>query len=246
MECAEKIYSEIKWRPLDWSSTKTRARKYGRFTTTLWPCGRSDWINNFWKAIANDPATLKRTWEDIKQIMAPGALDPLTKELIYVAVSVSNQCDYCIASHTVSAGNKGMTDEMFKELMAVVGMANETNRLSAGYQVEIDEQFKAVVSRWPFVVGWASAEGIRLLSRLAAIFTRGNLNSCCFISTRRPRKATPSACRRSRCSIAESPRSLISPPAPSTLCQGRSKERRSAPTTCLAAPGYPAARATAP
>jgi len=102
-----------------------------------------DWINNFWKAIANDPATLRRTWEDIKQIMAPGALDPLTKELIYVAVSVSNQCDYCIASHTVSARNKGMTDEMSRELMAVVGMANETNRLSAGYQVEIDEQFKS-------------------------------------------------------------------------------------------------------
>jgi AhpD family alkylhydroperoxidase len=103
---------------------------------------KTDWINNFWKAIANDPATLKRTWEDIRQIMAPGALDALTKELIYVAVSVSNQCDYCIASHTVSAQKKGMTDEMFKELMAVVGMANETNRLSAGYQVEIDEQFK--------------------------------------------------------------------------------------------------------
>jgi len=103
---------------------------------------KADWINNFWKAIAHDPATLKRTWQDIKQIMAPGALDPLTKEMIYVAVSVSNQCDYCIASHTVSARNKGMTDEMFKELMAVVGMANETNRLSAGYQVEIDEQFR--------------------------------------------------------------------------------------------------------
>jgi AhpD family alkylhydroperoxidase len=103
---------------------------------------KTDWINNFWKAIANDPATLKRTWKDIKQIMSPGALDPLTKELIYVAVSVSNQCDYCIASHTVAARKKGMTDEMFKELMAVVGMANETNRLSAGYQVEIDEQFK--------------------------------------------------------------------------------------------------------
>jgi AhpD family alkylhydroperoxidase len=103
---------------------------------------KTDWINNFWKAIAHDPATLKRTWQDIKQIMAPGALDPLTKEMIYVAVSVSNQCDYCIASHTVSARKKGMTDEMFKELMAVVGMANETNRLSAGYQVEIDEQFK--------------------------------------------------------------------------------------------------------
>jgi AhpD family alkylhydroperoxidase len=101
-----------------------------------------DWINNFWKAIAHDPATLKRTWESIKQIMAPGALDPLTKEMIYVAVSVSNQCDYCIASHTASARKKGMTDAMFKEVMAVVGMANETNRLSAGYQVEIDEQFK--------------------------------------------------------------------------------------------------------
>ena len=100
------------------------------------------WINNFWKALANDPATLKRTWNDIKEIMGPGALDPLTKELIYVAVSVSNQCGYCIASHTVSARNKGMTDEMFKELMSVVGMANETNRLSAGYQVEIDDQFK--------------------------------------------------------------------------------------------------------
>ncbi len=104
---------------------------------------KTDWINNFWKALAHDPVTLKRTWEDIKQIMGPGALDPLTKEMIYVAVSVSNQCDYCIASHTVSAQKKGMTDAMFKELMAVVGMANETNRLSAGYQVEIDEQFKA-------------------------------------------------------------------------------------------------------
>ena len=101
-----------------------------------------NWINNFWKAIAHDPATLKRTWADIKQIMAPGALDALTKELIYVAVSVSNQCDYCIASHTASARKKGMSDAMFQELMAVVGMANETNRLSAGYQVEIDDQFR--------------------------------------------------------------------------------------------------------
>jgi AhpD family alkylhydroperoxidase len=103
---------------------------------------KTDWINNFWKALANDPVTLKRTWEDIKQIMAPGALDPLTKELIYLAVSVSNQCGYCIASHTSGARNKGMTDDIFRELMAVVGMANETNRLSAGYQIEIDEQFK--------------------------------------------------------------------------------------------------------
>src|SRR6202021_2309089 len=103
---------------------------------------KTDWINNFWKAIAPDPATLKRTWQDIKQIMAPGALDPVTKELIYVAVSVTNQCNYCIASHTASAKKKGMTDAMFKELMAIVGMANETNRLVAGYQGEIDEQVK--------------------------------------------------------------------------------------------------------
>lgn len=103
---------------------------------------KTDWINNFWKALAHDPTALKRTWEDIKQIMAPGALDALTKELIYVAISVSNQCDYCIASHSASAKKKGMTPEMFKELMSVVGMANETNRVVAGYQVEIDEQFK--------------------------------------------------------------------------------------------------------
>jgi AhpD family alkylhydroperoxidase len=104
---------------------------------------QTDWINNFWKALAHDPATLKRTWESIKQIMAPGALDPLTKEMIYIAVSVTNQCNYCIASHTASAQKKGMSDAMFKELMAVVGMANETNKLVTGYQVEIDEVFKS-------------------------------------------------------------------------------------------------------
>ena len=103
---------------------------------------KTDWVNNFWKALAHDPVALKRTWEDIKQIMAPGALDPLTKEMIYVAVSVTNQCHYCIASHTVSAQKKGMTDEMFKELMSLVGMANETNKMVTGYQVEIDEQFR--------------------------------------------------------------------------------------------------------
>jgi uncharacterized peroxidase-related enzyme len=103
---------------------------------------KTDFINNFWKALAHDPATLKRTWESLKQIMAPGALDPLTKEMIYIAVSVTNQCNYCIASHTVSAQNKGMTDAMFKEMMAVVGMANETNKLVKGYQVEIDQEFK--------------------------------------------------------------------------------------------------------
>jgi AhpD family alkylhydroperoxidase len=104
---------------------------------------KTDWINNFWKALAHDPATLKRTWESIKQIMAPGALDPMTKEMIYIAVSVTNQCNYCIASHTIAAQKKGMTDAMFKELMAVVGMASETNKLVTGNQVEIHEQFKS-------------------------------------------------------------------------------------------------------
>lgn len=103
---------------------------------------KTDYINNFWKALANDPVSLRRTWESIKQIMKPGALDALTKEMIYIAVSVTNQCPYCIASHTASAESQGMTDEMFHELMAVVGMANETNRLVAGYQVEIDDRFK--------------------------------------------------------------------------------------------------------
>jgi len=102
---------------------------------------KTDWINNFWKAIANDLPTLRRTWASIKEIMAPGALDPLTKEMIYVAVSATNQCGYCIASHTAAARKAGMTDAMFAELLAIVGMANETNRLASGYQVEIDEKF---------------------------------------------------------------------------------------------------------
>jgi AhpD family alkylhydroperoxidase len=103
---------------------------------------KTDRVNNFWKALAHDPVTLRRTWESLKQIMAPGALDPVVKEMIYVAVSATNQCGYCIASHTASARKAGMTGAMFSELMAVVGMANETNRLASGYQVEIDEQFK--------------------------------------------------------------------------------------------------------
>ena len=102
----------------------------------------TNWINNFWKALAHDPPTLRRTWDSVKQIMAPGALDPLTKEMIYVAVSATTLCSYCIASHTAAARKAGMTDAMFAELMAVVGMANETNRLASGYQVEIDEAFK--------------------------------------------------------------------------------------------------------
>jgi len=103
---------------------------------------KTDYVTNFWKAIAHDPATLTRTWESIKQVMAPGALDTVTKEMIYVAVSVTNQCEYCIATHTASARNRGLSDAQFKELMAVVGMASETNKLVKGYQVEIDERFK--------------------------------------------------------------------------------------------------------
>ena len=99
-------------------------------------------VNNFWKCLANHPTTLKRIWESLKEVMAPGVLDSLTKELIYVAVSASNGCEYCIHSHTAAARKQGMTDEMFGELMAVVGMANETNRLVHGYQVPLDPQFR--------------------------------------------------------------------------------------------------------
>jgi AhpD family alkylhydroperoxidase len=102
-----------------------------------------DWINNFWKALAHDLGILKRTWQSVKEIMVSGKLDVLTKEMLYLAVSVSNQCNYCIASHTAAAKKAGMSEEMFAELMAVVGMANETNRLASGYQVEIDPQFKS-------------------------------------------------------------------------------------------------------
>jgi AhpD family alkylhydroperoxidase len=101
-----------------------------------------DWVNNFWKALAVDPVSLRRTWESVKEVMAPGALDPLTKELLYVAVSVTNGCEYCIASHTASARKKGMTDDQLVELLAVVGMANETNALATGYGVPVDEAFR--------------------------------------------------------------------------------------------------------
>jgi AhpD family alkylhydroperoxidase len=101
-----------------------------------------DWINNFWKALAVHPPTLARTWATLKSIMAPGALDPLTKEMIYLAVSATNGCAYCIASHAAAARKAGMSDAQFGELMAVVGMANETNRLAHGFRVEIDERFR--------------------------------------------------------------------------------------------------------
>lgn len=125
--------------PIEYADASDEVRAvYDDIMTTR----KTDYINNFWKAIAHDPVLLKRTWEDIKQVMAPGAIDSLTKEMIYVAISVSNQCGYCIASHTAAAKGRGMTDDQFKELMSVVGMANETNRLVAGYQVEIDDRYK--------------------------------------------------------------------------------------------------------
>lgn len=100
-----------------------------------------DRVNNIWKALANHPGTLRRTWEDLKAVMADGALDALTKELVYLAVSATNGCEYCVRSHTAAARKKGMTDAMLGELMAVVGMANETNLLANAYQVEVDGSF---------------------------------------------------------------------------------------------------------
>jgi len=101
-----------------------------------------DWINNFWKALANHPPTLRRIWQGLKEVMAPGALDPLTKEMIYLAVSISNGCAYCTASHGAAAKRLGMSKEMLGELVAVVGMANQTNRLAYGYRVPVDEPFE--------------------------------------------------------------------------------------------------------
>ena len=100
-----------------------------------------DWINNFWKVLANDPAQLARVWAQVKQVMAPGALDPLVKEMVYVAVSATNGCEYCTFSHTAAARKRGMTDAMFMELMAVVGLANQTNRLANGLRIDVDPQF---------------------------------------------------------------------------------------------------------
>jgi AhpD family alkylhydroperoxidase len=103
---------------------------------------KTDWVNNFWKALATHPETLKRTWEAVKTIMAAGGLDPLTKELIYLAVSVTNNCEYCIHSHAAAARKKGMTDEMYAEFLDVVGLANSANRLANGYGVPVDEAFR--------------------------------------------------------------------------------------------------------
>ncbi len=102
----------------------------------------SDWVNNFWKLLAHDPPLLKRTWEDLKQVMAPGALDPLVKEMVYIAVSATNGCEYCTYSHTASARSKGMTNEQLMELLAVAGMANQTNRLANALRPPVDVQFE--------------------------------------------------------------------------------------------------------
>lgn len=102
----------------------------------------TDWINNFWKALANDPRELRRVWENVKQVMAPGALDPLVKEMVYVAVSATNGCEYCTHSHTAAARKKGMTDAMLMELMAVVALANGNNALASGLRIEVDPQFR--------------------------------------------------------------------------------------------------------
>lgn len=106
----------------------------------------TDYINNFWKVIANDPKTLRRTWDDLKEIMAPGVLDPLTKELVYLAVSITNGCEYCTVSHTAAARKAGMTKEMREELIAVIGMASNTNRLANAYGVESDPRFVEAAS----------------------------------------------------------------------------------------------------
>ncbi len=125
--------------PIEYADASARVRAvYDDIMTSR----KVDWINNFWKALANDPPALERTWESVKQVMAPGALDALTKELIYVAVSTTNGCEYCIASHTAAARKKGMTDAMLGELLSVIGMANETNALVNGYRVEVDAAFK--------------------------------------------------------------------------------------------------------
>ncbi len=103
---------------------------------------KTDWVNNFWKVLAHDPASLRRIWANIKEVMGPGALDPLVKEMLYVAISASNGCHYCIASHGAAARNKGMTEAQYSELLAIVGLANETNKLVTALNVPIDERFR--------------------------------------------------------------------------------------------------------
>jgi AhpD family alkylhydroperoxidase len=124
--------------PIEYADASAEVRAvYDDIMTTR----KVDWVNNFWKVLAHDPPTLQRMWSNIKQVMAPGALDPLTKELVYLAVSVTNGCGYCIASHGAGARAKGMSEQQLSELMAVIGLANETNRLATGYDLPVDARF---------------------------------------------------------------------------------------------------------
>jgi AhpD family alkylhydroperoxidase len=127
-------------RPIEYADASARVRAvYDDIMQTR----KTDWVNNFWKVLAHDPATLERMWANVKQVMAPdGALDPLTKEMLYLAVSASNSCRYCIASHGAAATAKGMTPQQYSELLAIVGLANETNRLVNALDVEVDERFR--------------------------------------------------------------------------------------------------------
>ena len=123
-------------------SKKKAKGKVKKIFDTIKKTRKINTVPNFWKTIAADADTLERTWNSLQQVMKKGSLDPLTKELIYVAVSMTNSCEYCIRSHSLAAKKKGMTDKMLKELIAVVGMANETNRLVESYQVEVDKLLK--------------------------------------------------------------------------------------------------------
>ena len=127
------------FKPINEKSAPTKVKK---IFSTIKKERKINFIPNFWKTIAHDPETLERTWESLKQVMKKGSLDPLTKELLYIAVSMTNSCEYCIRSHSAAAKKKGMTDEMLKELIAVVGMANETNSLVESYQVKVDSNLK--------------------------------------------------------------------------------------------------------
>jgi AhpD family alkylhydroperoxidase len=127
-------------RPIEYTDASAEVRAvYDDIMATR----KVDWVNNFWKVLAHDPPALRRMWSNIKQVMAPGALDPLTKEMVYLAVSVTNGCRYCIASHGAAARAKGMTEQQLSELMAVIGLANESNRLATGYDVAVDARFTA-------------------------------------------------------------------------------------------------------
>jgi AhpD family alkylhydroperoxidase len=126
-------------RPIEYVDASKEVRAvYDDIMTTR----KTDWINNFWKVLAHDPSTLKRMWANVKEVMSPGALDPLTKELVYIAVSVTNGCRYCIASHGAGATAKGMTPAQYAELLAVIGLANETNRFAVALDMPIDERFR--------------------------------------------------------------------------------------------------------